>query len=103
VLQISIKKRLKHSALSFLIYRCLSGVRYLHRMGIVYGDLKPSNIVVDEQYQVQLLDPGLSRLIWDQESRLSEFTTQRRYRAPEILMGAVFDGKADVWSIGCIF
>lgn len=82
----------------------------------LFQDLKPSNIVVNEQYQLRILDPGLTRLIWDQESRLSQFTTELRYRSPEVLLGLNFDGKgnfqnkwhfkfysADIWSIGCIF
>ncbi len=35
---------------------------------------------------------------------MSDYVTTRWYRAPEILIGSKkYNGKIDVWSVGCIF
>lgn len=40
-----------------------SGLQYLHSKGIVYGDLKPSNILINEFNRLKLSDFGLARKI----------------------------------------
>ncbi|GMR45174.1 hypothetical protein PMAYCL1PPCAC_15369, partial [Pristionchus mayeri] len=68
------------------------------------NDLKPSNIVVNENCKLKVLDFGLARLINPTVSdRKTAYVTTRYYRAPEVVLGLPYDEKVDVWSIGCIF
>ena len=46
-------------------YELVEGLSYLHENGIIFADLKPSNILVNEFSQLKLADFGLSKKITD--------------------------------------
>ena len=39
----------------------LSGVTHMHANSIVHRDLKPGNILVDDKFQVNIIDFGLAQ------------------------------------------
>jgi len=52
--------RLKERAAGRIFYQILNAVEYLHRLDIAHRDLKPENILLDTDYNVKLIDFGLS-------------------------------------------
>ena len=54
-------RHLPSSALKALGVDLLSGLHYLHSHGILYCDLKPSNVLIDEYGVLKLCDFGLAR------------------------------------------
>jgi serine/threonine protein kinase len=51
---------LKERAAGRIFYQILNAVEYLHRLNIAHRDLKPENILLDTDYNVKLIDFGLS-------------------------------------------
>ncbi len=79
---------------------CLSALQFLHSKGVIHGDIKPSNMLVDSQGRVKLGDFGLARRASDEGGSLLKGTT--KYMAPEMLapqFGPVGPA-SDLYSLG---
>ncbi|KAG8722983.1 hypothetical protein FRC09_005273 [Ceratobasidium sp. 395] len=80
------------------------GLAYLHRTGIIHGDLKGNNVLVSEQGVPVITDFGNAVLEqgtmqFTETMKQSGFTP--RWTAPEILDDLVKQSKeADVWALG---
>ncbi len=48
---------------------------------------------------VKVIDFGSSSFVTD---RQSSYIQSRSYRAPEVILGLPYDGKIDMWSLGCV-
>lgn len=93
-------QKLTDEHVQFLIYQILRGLKYLHSAGIVHRDLKLSNIAVNEDCDLRILDFGLARTM---DKEMTGYVTTRWYRAPEIILSWMkYDSKVDMWSVGCI-
>lgn len=68
-------------ALRTAIAHCLRALKYLHSRGIVHGDIKPGNMMIDARRRVKIGDFGLARRVSDDEGSLLKGTT--KYMAPE--------------------
>ena len=44
-------------------YELLEGLSYLHSQGIIFGDLKPSNVLMNEYCKLKLCDFGLAKKV----------------------------------------
>jgi YVTN family beta-propeller protein len=75
-----------------------------HARGLAHGDVKPSNVLLDPQEHVYLADFGLTRRLAEQDSSGEgglSFGTPA-YIAPEQIRGDELDGRADIYSLGCL-
>jgi mitogen-activated protein kinase 1/3 len=46
-----------------LVYHILCGLKYIHSCGVLHRDLKPGNILIDDNYQIKICDFGLARSV----------------------------------------
>ncbi|RLN31586.1 hypothetical protein BBJ28_00026834 [Nothophytophthora sp. Chile5] len=81
-----------------------TGLRYLHGVGVVHGDLKGNNILIGKDGVAKLTDFGLSffRKNADSEAEKGALGAYR-WKAPECLHGGVATFASDIFSFGmCI-
>lgn len=82
--------------------QALRSLEFLHKQDIIHADIKPENILVKDykKCSIKVIDLGCS--IYRHETRNSHYVQSRSYRAPEVMLGLPYDGRIDVWSLGCV-
>ena len=73
--------------------RLCSAVNYAHQMQVVHGDLKPANIIINQEQQIKVLDFGISQVINNPHSSSQEQTPEplngisKGFASPELING----------------
>lgn len=88
------------------IRQAAEGLDHAHQRNMIHCDVKPSNLLVNVQGVVKILDMGLARLTHDERPETSESQEQVLgsvdYLAPEQAVGSSeLDRRADIYSLGC--
>ena len=79
----------------------VEGLAHLHAHGVVYADLKPSNILMDACATLRLYDFGLALHV--DNAKADNRVGTPSYMAPELFLeGGVHSYQSDMWSLGCI-
>jgi serine/threonine protein kinase len=79
----------------------LAGLAAIHAAGVVHADIKSSNVMIDENDHVQIIDFGLARTIsrFDANGLIAGTPS---YMAPEVIAGEPAKVAADIYAVGAI-
>jgi serine/threonine protein kinase len=89
-----------------LLRQAATGLAFMNSEGWVHRDVKPDNILVNNAGEVKLIDfaiackvpTGLAKML----GRYPKAAGTRSYMAPEQIRGQFIDGRADIYSFGCM-
>ncbi|KAI0244376.1 hypothetical protein L0F63_003650 [Massospora cicadina] len=86
----------------------ITGVGYLHSMGVAHRDIKPENLLLDARGQVKITDFGVSdvfRMGWETAPhRSSGLCGSEPYIPPEAFIERDYDARLmDVWACGIVY
>eukprot|EP00899_Mesostigma_viride_P021432 jgi/Mesvir1/29290/Mv01555-RA.1 len=80
----------------------LEPLRHLHAQHLVHRDIKPANVFLTlPSHALRLGDFGLARVLRRGSLAMTECGTES-YTSPEVLMGAPFSEKSDLWALGLL-
>lgn len=93
-----------------MTYQLMKGIAHCHKHGVMHRDLKPQNLLVDENSCIlylsclKIADFGLGRAFSIPIRSYTHEIVTLWYRAPEVLLGVKRYGLGvDIWACGCIF
>ncbi|MBS0261238.1 MAG: serine/threonine protein kinase [Planctomycetes bacterium] len=94
------RKQMPLESLKTTLAHGLRALKFLHSHGILHGDIKPSNMMIDRRKRVKIGDFGLARRVSNEEGSLIKGTT--KYMAPEVVSDEFGEvGPAsDLYSLG---
>ena len=95
--ELSLASRLKISS------AIACGLEYIHNQGIVHLDIKPANLIMNEESSCKIADFGCSLKVYELDDTLRPnfyLTGTHAYKAPELLLGEFPTTQADIYSMG---
>ena len=97
-----------------IVYQIMQGLAYVHNNGFFHRDMKPENILVSQQLDInsdddsirnslfKIADFGLAREIRSVPP-YTDYVATRWYRAPELLLRSTnYSSPVDIWAMGAI-
>ncbi|KAJ2784154.1 hypothetical protein H4R18_001281 [Coemansia javaensis] len=88
---------------TFYAAELVLAIAHLHRLGIVFRDIKPENCLLSRTGHLVLTDFGLSKTALGEDGRTNTFCGTPAYMAPEILESSgSYDLSVDWWSLGVL-
>lgn len=80
---------------------CAEAVAYIHAQGFLLRDIKPENVLLDEELNVRLCDLGWACRA-DDAAACAENAGTLAYMSLEALLGLRQTARSDVWSLGIL-
>ena len=104
----SLNDRLERGSLSLeqggrMLDQVASALAYAHQHGVLHRDVKPSNILLDQEGNALLADFGLTRRMESSTSLTgSAVIGTPAYMAPEQIQGGKVDARCDQYALGVV-
>src|SRR4051794_35179265 len=85
-----------------MIRQVLEGARFAHKNGVVHRDLKPQNVIVDDEGKAVVTDFGIARAGVSEITQTGSVMGTPHYLSPEQAQGEEVTPVSDLYSIGVI-
>jgi beta-lactam-binding protein with PASTA domain/predicted Ser/Thr protein kinase len=85
-----------------LVIQILKAARFAHRRGIVHRDIKPHNVIVDDEGRAKVTDFGIARAGASDMTETGSIMGTAQYLSPEQAQGLPVDARSDLYAIGIV-
>lgn len=85
-----------------IIRQLLAGLGYAHARGVIHRDVKPLNILLNDDGQIKITDFGIARIDTSTLTQIGEVMGSPGYMSPEQFAGNEIDARSDIYSAGVI-
>ena len=96
----SSKKPIEENILWNIFMQCISGLRHIHNINIIHGNINLKNILMTENKIIKISNFRMTSLM---ANNVQLTNVKTPYMAPEIKNNIINDPKADVYSMGVVF
>lgn len=96
-------RTLAPAAAAAIAAQVASALDYAHRHGVIHRDIKPDNILFDEDGNAALTDFGIATARFHGRlTAVGRAMGTPHYMAPEQAMGRLVDGRSDLYAVGLV-
>lgn len=95
-------KRFSEEETRFMIAQIALALGHLHKKNILYRDLKPENVLFNEDGYLKLADFGLAKMTQSKKDQSNSFCGTPEYLSPEMIIGNGHDHTVDWWTLGIL-
>lgn len=96
------KRRFSTQEIEDIVVPLCEALDYAHRNGVVHRDMKPANILINEEGKPYIVDFGVARVETSTLTQTGTTVGTPSYMSPEQIMGKKVDNRADIFSLGVI-
>lgn len=92
------KYKLGMYQIKYLMYKLGKTLEWCHKLNIYHYDIKPENILLDDNIDPILIDFGYSNI----NNNIPHTRGTVEFLAPEIILHEIYSAKSDIWSYGIV-
>uniref|UniRef100_A0A8C4N564 G protein-coupled receptor kinase n=1 Tax=Eptatretus burgeri TaxID=7764 RepID=A0A8C4N564_EPTBU len=95
------KRGLSMERVLFYTAQITCGLHHLHGLSIIYRDMKPENVLLDERGNCRLSDLGLAVVLRNADDKITQRAGTNGYMSPEVIKQEPYSYDADWFALGC--
>jgi eukaryotic-like serine/threonine-protein kinase len=85
-----------------VVVQILHAARFAHRRGVIHRDLKPHNVILDEEGRAKVTDFGIARAGASDMTLTGSIMGTAQYLSPEQAQGHAVSAASDIYAVGIV-
>ncbi len=85
-----------------IVIQILAAARFAHRRGVIHRDLKPHNVILDEEGRAKVTDFGIARAGASDMTLTGSIMGTAQYLSPEQAQGHAVSAASDIYAVGIV-
>jgi serine/threonine-protein kinase len=85
-----------------IVIQILQAARFAHARGVIHRDLKPHNVILDEEGRARVTDFGIAQAGASEMTMTGSIMGTAQYLSPEQAQGHAVSASSDLYSVGVI-
>jgi serine/threonine-protein kinase len=85
-----------------IVTQVLRAARFAHKRGVIHRDLKPHNVILDEEGRARVTDFGIAKAGASDMTLTGSIMGTAQYLSPEQAQGHTVSGRSDLYAVGII-
>ncbi|MBC8506483.1 MAG: serine/threonine protein kinase [Anaerolineales bacterium] len=98
-----LEQKMDPRPLAKIVERVADGLDAAHKLGVIHRDVKPSNILFDDDGKALLADFGMAKSLHHSSGQtIGKILGTPEYMSPEQVSNEELDGRSDVYALGVV-
>ena len=85
-----------------IVVQILRAARFAHQRGVIHRDIKPHNVIIDEEGRAKVTDFGIARAGASDMTETGSIMGTAQYLSPEQAQGHAVSAQSDLYAIGIV-